>query len=85
VPCLPNRPDSPDVLAAARCSSRVAAEHESAVAVLLQRGAAVTIADAPQRLCGRELLQREGLKLVQQTAKTKDGFKHISAIRGAWI
>ncbi len=64
--------------------TRAVKSYEPAAGVLLNCGAVSTVIHAMKVLYSNDVLQIEGLKMLQMLSKTKEGWKQISDTRGGW-
>ncbi len=64
--------------------TRAAGSHPPAMASILKMKATPVIIRALMALYSDEILQVEGLKMVQTIAKTSEGWKQITETRGGW-
>ena len=64
--------------------TRAAASHPPAMATILQMKATPSIIKALMALYSDEVLQLEGLKMVQTISKTREGWRQISETKGGW-
>lgn len=64
--------------------TRAAAMHPDALRKLLELRAVPVIIGALRALFNNEVLQLEGLKLIQQLSQTSEGWKQIQETRGGW-
>lgn len=64
--------------------TRAAGSHPPAMATILKMKATPVIIKALMALYSDEILQLEGLKMVQTIAKTTEGWKQITDTKGGW-
>jgi len=85
IKCMQRHITNPRVLAPAiHFLTRASAQYPSAAKTLLDNNAVSTVISAMKALYSNEVLQIEGLKMLQMLSKTKQGWDQISATRGGW-
>jgi hypothetical protein len=75
-----------DILAPAMLFlTRISAIHSPALDYLVKQKAVPTVIGALRALYSNEVLQLEGLKMIQALSKSPEGWKQISDTRGGWM
>jgi hypothetical protein len=83
--CMKRHITNADVLAPAMLLlTRMASQVPEAMEVILKKKAVSTVINALKALYAHDVLQLEGLLMIQALSKTREGWQQISDTRGGW-